>query len=255
MLFTEDVDLSTIELSILVPCLNEDENITQILQNLTSIIQNNNLDNIEIIVLDDSSIDKTYNKAIDFAKSNNNSRTNIRIVHRYEPRRGYGAVIRCGIATSRGKYCIPVSADMVDPIDLIPIMLEKMRSGTTMVQCNRYTNANDTITIPFRYKFYQSIWRFLIKVLLRENILDTTYSFKMFRRVDSLMLGITSNGFSISPEIFLKILLSEGRVEYVSRGQGSRVYGESKFSFMREGFGYSYVLMRAWLHKLGVLWF
>jgi glycosyltransferase involved in cell wall biosynthesis len=255
MLYKEEftLDPQLIELSILIPCLNEEENIPLILNDLNTMIQKYHLANIEIFVLDDSSADHTYTKAVELAKRYKD--LNIQIVQRYEPRRGYGAIIRFGISIARGKFCVPVSADGVDPIDIIPVMLEKMRKGTSIVQCNRYVDPNDARTIPFKYKFFQSIWRFLIRFLLKENILDTTYSFKMFRRVDVLALGIFSNGFSISPEIFLKALLSQGKIEYIPRGQGTRALGESKFSFVREGFGYSYVLLRAWMHKIGILWF
>jgi len=124
-----------------------------------------------------------------------------------------------------------------------------------MVQCSRYLNKSDANTIPFKYKFFQTGWRFLVKLLLRQDIKDSTYSFKIFRRVDVLGFGIVSNGFSISPEIFFKILLSGGKTDYVAHSQGVRKIGKSKFVFLREGTGYSYVLFRAWLHRLGILWF
>jgi len=255
MIYHEDGEhiYSPIELSILVPCLNEEENIYLVLDDLCEMIRRNNLSNVEIIVLDDSSIDSTYEKAVSY--DNKMGDIVIRIIRRYEPRRGYGAIIRFGIAIANGQYCIPVSADRVDPIEIIPAMLEKMRNDVGMVQCSRYINPVDADTIPFKYKFFQTIWRFLIRLLLKQQILDSTYSFKMFRRVDVLALGVHSNGFSISPEIFFKVLLSGERVEYISHSQGVRLYGESKFLFSREGFGYSYVLLRAWFHKLGILWY
>jgi len=240
------------ELSIIVPCLNEVENIEAILSQLSQVISGSRI-SVETLVLDDLSDDDTF-----IIAQNSISKfqdLNIRVIRRYQPRRGYGAIVRYGMAHATGKYCIFVAADGVDPIELIPSFLERMRAGADLVQCSRYLKPGDDQTIPFKYKFYQIIFRFLLRVLLRERIRDSTYAFKMFNRVEVMALGLTQNRFSISPEITFKVLLSGGKIEYVAAGQGTRVKGESKFVFRREGRGYAYVLFRAWLHRLGILWF
>lgn len=244
---------ASIELSLIIPCLNEEDNIASLLDLLNEFRLKNKLDNFETIVLDDSSTDNTFVRAVECL--NQYPDLNIRVIRRYEPRRGYGAIVRFGIASAKGTYCVPISADGVDPLEVIPTFLEKMRNGADMVQCSRYLNPNDANSIPFKYKFFQSIWRFLIKMLLGQDIPDTTYSFKIFNRVDVLGFGISSNGFSISPEIFFKVMLSGGNIQYVAHGQGIRKIGKSKFLFFREGPGYFFVLIRAWMHRLGILWF
>jgi len=254
MLYKEQgTNTEQVSLSILIPCLNEEENIEKILNEVDMMITKYPLSKIEVIVLDDSSTDRTLEKAVGKSNSNNNYR--IRVIQRMEPRRGYGAIVRFGIAAANGVFCIPVSADNVDPIEIIPIMLNKMQEGADLVACSRYLDPNNSTTIPFTYKFFQSIWRVLVRIGLGKNIPDSTYSFKMFRRIDALALGITSNGFSISPEIYFKVFLSGGKIETLSHGQGIREAGKSKFSFVREGFGYSFVLIRACLHRVGILWF
>ena len=242
-----------VELSLIIPCLNEEDNIGIVLEDIDCIVKKFNLNNIETVILDDSSTDHTFDRAVDCCDQY--PELNIRIIRRYEPRRGYGAVVRFGIASAKGLYCIPISADAVDPLEILPTFLDKMRNGADMVQCSRYLEDNDASTIPFKYKFFQNIWRFLVRFLLGQEIRDSTYSYKIFRRVDVLGLGIVSNGFSISPEIFFKLLLSGAKIEYIPHGQGVRKIGTSKFLFLREGTGYSYVLLRAWLHRFGILWF
>lgn len=241
------------ELSIIVPCLDEEENIEPLLASLESLRTQHNLTGFETLVLDDSSHDRTFEKTGKcFSKFPN---LNIRVIRRYEPRRGYGAIVRFGIAHARGQYCVPVSADGVDPIELIPVFLQRVRAGADLVQCSRFLTLGDDRTIPFKYRFWQTNWRFFIRLLMGQDIRDSTYAFKVFRRTDVLALGLSANGFSISPEIFFKVLLSGARVEHVPRGQGVRQRGKSHFVFRREGFGFAYVLLRAWLHRLGVLWF
>ena len=88
-----------------------------------------------------------------------------------------------------------------------------------------------------------------------QKLPDSTYAFKLFRRVDVVSRGITANGFSIGAEIFFKTLLSDGKIDYVHSAQSTRRHGKSKFFFRREFFGFSYVLGRVFLHRIGILWF
>jgi len=50
-------------LSILVPCLNEEENVENILEELDDLRKKNVLTNLEVLVLDDSSTDDTFNRS------------------------------------------------------------------------------------------------------------------------------------------------------------------------------------------------
>jgi glycosyltransferase involved in cell wall biosynthesis len=241
-----------VELSIIVPCLNEIDNLPIILPKIANLIIKNNLD-AELVILDDASTDRTYENAM--AIMSKYTQIQWSLYQRYQPRRGYGAVVRYGFAHAMGRYAIPVSADDVDPVELIPTFLEHMRDGAYLVQCSRYARPEDTSTIPLKYQYFQAIYRALVRVLLGQKIRDSTYSFKMHNRMDMMALGLSSNRFSISPEITFKSLLSGGKIVYVPGRQGTRIYGISKFNFLKEGPGFAWILFRASLHRLGILWF
>lgn len=243
-----------VELSLVVPCLNEEENIPDVFTALSDLCRREGMASAELLVLDDGSTDGTYKTALQQSEKYPN--LNARVIRRLKPRRGYGAVVRFGIAHSRGEYIVPVAADLVDPIDLIPEFLLRMRAGADLVQCSRYLTPGDEDTIPFTYKFFQAIWRRLVRVLIGCEISDTTYAFRIFRRADALAYGVSSNRFNISPDILFKTLLRGGKVDCIARGQGIRRRGVSKFVFRREGPGYAYVLIRAFLHRLNLVpWF
>jgi len=240
-------------LSIIVPCLDEEDNVTITLDMIGSELAEAGIADFEILVLDDASTDHTFQRSVDYAAQH--PELHIRTHRRPAPRRGYGAIVRHGIAHSRGMYCIPVSGDGVDPVELIPEMFEKAKAGADLVQCSRYHRREDARSIPFTYKFLQFWWRLLIRLITGDRLPDSTYAFKMFRRVDAVSRGITSNGFSIGPEIFFKTYLGRGRIDYVLSPQGTRRHGKSKFFFRREFFGFSYVMLRVFFHRIGVLWF
>lgn len=241
------------ELSIIVPCLDEEDNVQITLDLIGDVLKKANITSFEILVLDDASTDQTFQKSVNYASKR--PELHIHTFHRKEPRRGYGAIVRHGIANARGTFCVPVSGDGVDPVSLIPEMLEKARAGADLVQCSRYHRAEDQQTIPMSYKILQFGWRWLVRIITGQKLPDSTYAFKMFRRVDVMSHGITANGFSIGPEVFFKVLLAGGKIDYVLSGQSVRRHGKSKFFFRREFFGFSYVLSRVLLHRLGVLWF
>lgn len=242
------------KLSVIVPCLNEEDNVYQILNSLKVLLIENKIEH-EVLIIDDQSTDLTFIKANQFVLEN--PELNCKVYRKDLDRRGYGAVIKYGIAYSTGDYVTFVSADLVDPINLIPKMYEALEvNGFDLVQCSRYIDKNDSNTIPFSYKFYQFFFRFFVRICLNQYIPDSTYAFKMFKKVKITSMGLSSNRFNISPEIMFKSILSNIKILYISGSQGVREKGVSKFSFLKEGPGFMICLIRAILHRKRIIfWF
>jgi glycosyltransferase involved in cell wall biosynthesis len=241
-------------LTIVIPCLNEVENIIGTLDNVYITLKDQPV-KYEVIVVDDISEDDTFAVASQWAKQHV-GQIPVKVVQRSLHRRGYGAVVRYGTAYGSGRYCIFVSADNVDPVHLIPQMYNEMENGAILAQCSRYIRAGDDSTIPFSYKFYQFFFRIGVRIAIGYSIPDSTYAFKMFRRRELLGVGLSSNRFNISPEITFKSILIGGKVSYVPGAQGVRQGGKSKFIFHKEGLGYGYCLIRAFFHRHKLIyWF
>jgi len=243
-----------VDLTIVIPCLNEEDNVRLVLDELRAVLANRPFVS-EIIVVDDFSDDRTFAVAEEWANSAGPD-FRISVLKRPLHRRGYGAAVRYGVAYGVGRYAIFVSADGVDPINLIPTMYEKMEEGFAIAQCSRYLRPSDSASIPFKYKFFQFFFRIGVRIALGKTIVDSTYAFKMFRRREMLGVGLTQNRFNISPEIMFKSILGGGRVEYIAGAQGTRQRGRSKFVFHKEGIGFGYCLVRALLHRHKLIyWF
>ena len=237
-------------LTVVIPCLNESKNICKAIDIVNDLIANVDA---EILVIDDKSDDKTYEIAknhIEIKKYNN-----VRIIKRDLERRGYGAVIKYAMAVSNAKFMLLYSADMVDPIHLLPKMLE-FTENFDLIQVSRYLNQSDSKSIPFTYKFYQFFYRIFVRIAIGEKIKDSTYAFKLFNRSKILALGISSSRFSISPEILFKAILSGYKVKFISGAQTIRKKGQSKFNFWNEGPGFTNCLLRSFLHRKRIaFWF
>jgi len=240
------------ELSVVIPCLNEADNLPIVLAELNTVCVENNLD-IEVLISDDASEDLT----LDIAQSlyGKYPDLRVRVLHRYPPRRGYGAVVRYGLAHATGRFAAVVAADGENPVELLPEMLSQARAGAQLVQCSRYSTPGDDAHVPGVFKFYQQVYRLLVRVFLGQTLPDSTYGFKLFDRVLVLALGTVSNRFNLSPEITFKMLLAGGKVVFVRGFRRPRKLGTSKFRLHRELDGFLLVLLRASLHRVGLVWF
>lgn len=231
---------NSLEVSIIVPCLNEEQNISMLVQKLNAIIEQHGMSG-EILIVDDCSDDYTFREA--FILSNSNQR--VVALHKGLPR-GIGNAIRYGIDHACGKVGIVVMGDLVDPLAAIPDFRDRIiRDGYDLVLLSRYMSPEDHTNIPFLYRFYHFWYRFLCRMLVGVKLRDITYAFRAFDLEYVRGLRLESGGFEISPEITLKTWLARGRICELKGRQGRRVRGESKFVFSRQGLGYARVLSKA----------
>lgn len=233
------------DISIIVPCLNEEQNIPILIEKLEAVLNHNNL-SAEILVVDDCSDDYTFREA--FILQNNNPR--VKALHKGLPR-GIGNAIRFGIKHAKGRMGVVVMGDCVDPLMAIVDFRQKIvEDGYQLVLLSRYLTPEDSSNIPFLYKFYQWWYRFLCRTLLGVKIKDITYAFRAFDIEYIKSLNLESGGFEISPEITLKTWLDGGRICEIKGRQGRRIVGESKFLFSKEGIGYANVLLKAFFMRI-----
>lgn len=108
------------DVSVLIPILNEEDNIEPLCTELAEVLDQSGLD-YEIIFVDDGSTDSSLERLLAFAKGN----PRILVL---DLRRNFGqtAAMAAGIEHSRGKILIPMDGDRQnDPRD-IPALLEKL---------------------------------------------------------------------------------------------------------------------------------
>ena len=237
------------EVSLIVPCLNEEQNIPLLVDKLTALIEWHSL-SAEILIVDDCSDDYTFREAYILSKSD----PKVKALHKGLPR-GIGNAIRYGIDHASGRVGVVVMGDLVDPLDAIPGFRDRIvEHGDQLVLLSRYMDPEDHANIPFLYRFYHFWYRVLCRVLVGVHLREITYAFRGFDLGYIRSLNLQSQGFEISPEITLKTWLSSGRITELKGRQGRRLRGESKFVFSRVGFGYAAVLIRAFVARLLGRW-
>lgn len=239
------------ELSIIIPCLSSIDLLNERINELAIYLMKNPID-IEIIVVANEKVQSLV-RIVEYVKERY-PWMKFTALQRKGYSRNYGALARFGIAYSLSHYVVLVSSHGENDISVIPEMLAKMRAGAQVVQATRYSRKKDAKKIPFRFRLYQDIYRFFTRSLLGFRISDSTYGFKMFDRIFIQAIGLNQNGYSICPEITIKTLLAEGRVDYIT-STNKPISINRDFKLYIEGIGYFWLLLRGIMHKKGILWF
>ncbi|MBI4433252.1 glycosyltransferase [Candidatus Uhrbacteria bacterium] len=239
------------ELSIVVPCVTTTESLPKFLDDLASFLMANPSDTDCIVVTNDA---PDVCAAVMQYVEERYPWLQFTVLRRVGDARGYGALARFGIAHSTSRYVALVSPYGEDDLSVLPKLLAVIRGGAQVVQVTRFANPEDARVLPMKFRFYQAVYRALVRVLLGHHVTDSTYGYKCFDRAFMQALGLTQNGYSICPEITLKGLLVGGKVAYVpSRPQVNRA--NQDFSLLREGPGYVWLLLRGAGHRAGISWF
>ena len=130
------------ELTILMPCLNEEKTIAYCIDEASFFLSKSRISG-EILVVDNGSCDQSV--AIAKAKG-------ARVIH--VKKKGYGAALRTGIKLARGHYIICGDSDMsYDYMDCIKIY-NKLLDGNALVVGNRFNNRMEKGAMPFFHQYF-----------------------------------------------------------------------------------------------------
>lgn len=134
-------DPGFVELTILMPCLNEAETIGACVKKASGYLQRSNVSG-EVLIADNGSTDGSQQIATDLGA---------RVVQ--IPNKGYGNALIGGIGAARGRYIIMGDADdSYDFVNLDPFV-EKLRAGYDLVMGNRFKGGIKPGAMPPLHKF------------------------------------------------------------------------------------------------------
>lgn len=129
------------ELTILMPCLNEAANIAFSVTEARAFLDSHNICG-EVLVVDNGSIDDSVRLAVSHGA---------RVIT--EPETGYGNALRCGIQNALGKYIIIGDCDSTYRFDNLMPLLSKLREGYTFVIGNRFAGNIEKGAMPFSHRY------------------------------------------------------------------------------------------------------
>jgi glycosyltransferase involved in cell wall biosynthesis len=154
-----------VELSLVFPIYNEEENIPELYRRVAAVIDENKVTTSEIIFVNDGSRDRSEALIRELREKD----PRVKLVN-FSRNFGHQAAITAGIDYSRGAATILMDADLQDPPSVIGEMLEKWREGGEIVYAVRRRRDDDTFT---KRLFAKSFYRLLQYVSSIDIPLDT----------------------------------------------------------------------------------
>ena len=237
------------ELSIILPCVSTVGTLQDFVDQLAIYLMSNPSE-IDVIVVANEEIPSTQ-QLVNYVQKKY-PWLKFELLIRSGNKRNYGALARFGIAYSTSRYVVLVSPYGDNDLRVINLMLKKIRKGYQVVQVtSNLSNGNNKQRM---FNIYRLIYRFLARIMIGVKIKSATNTFKMFDRVFVQALGLTRNTHSICPEITFKVLLAGGKLKYLS-SKCKIAPVNTDFKLFKEGLDYFWLLIRGFMHRIGIQWF
>ncbi len=137
-------------ISLVIPVYNEEHNLDPLLDRLLPILENVKY---ELVFIDDGSTDNTFTKLKELSKENRHIKA-VRLMRNF----GHQMALSCGYSLAKGSAVISLDADLQDPPEAIPEMIEKWNKGADIVYARRKVRTSDSF---FKRNTAQLFYRFI----------------------------------------------------------------------------------------------
>ena len=193
-----------LELSIVMPCLNEAATVADCVKQARDALAKYGI-NGEVIVADNGSTDGSRDLA---------TAAGARVVP--VPVRGYGSALLAGIASARGEYVVMGDADGSYDFMAIDTFLAKLREGYDLVMGNRFKGGVAEGAMPFLHKWLGNpVLSFLGRLFFSSDIGDFHSGLRGFRRSPILALDLRTTGMEFASEMVVKAAVQDLRITEV----------------------------------------
>ena len=193
-----------LEVSVVMPCLNESETLAACVAKAKSTIEKLGLRG-EVIVADNGSKDGSVEIA---------EQMGARVVH--VSARGYGSALRGGIRAARGEFIIMGDAD--DSYDFTGIgpFIDKLREGFDVVMGNRFKGGIAPGAMPFLHKYLGNpVLTGIGRLFFGSSCGDFHCGLRAFRKAAIERLGLRTTGMEFASEMVVKATIFGLRVAEV----------------------------------------
>ncbi len=231
-------------LSIIIPAYNEEDQIENTLKKLVNFKKK--IKNLDIIIIDDQSTDKTYNTVKKFSKRK-------KFIKIYlNKKKGLGSAIETGIRKSKSKYLSIFMADMSDSLqDLNKYYKLIQKNNVDAVFGTRFSKKSKVYGYPMFKLFLNRIFNNFVKIIFFSKYNDFTNAFKIYNRKSLLtLMPIVSENFNVFLELPLKMIVRKYNYIITSINWSKRTMGSSKFEIRELGSMYLFTLLYCLFEKI-----
>jgi glycosyltransferase involved in cell wall biosynthesis len=196
------VDLATdrsvgfVEISIVMPCLNEAETLAICITKAQWYIQQHHLA-AEIIIADNGSTDGSQAIAAGLG---------VRVIEVRD--RGYGSALRAGIAAAQGQYIIMGDADNSYDFSQLSPFIQQLRAGYDLVMGNRFKGGIQPGAMPPLHRYLGNpVLTWIGRLFFASPCQDFHCGLRGFRKDAIESLGLRTTGMEFASEMVVKATL------------------------------------------------
>jgi glycosyltransferase involved in cell wall biosynthesis len=192
-----------LELTVVMPCLNEAETLATCVDKALAAIRENSITG-EVVIADNGSTDGSQEIAIAHGA---------RVIA--VPLRGYGAAIDAGVQAALGTYVLMGDADDSYNYAHIPRFLAELRKGADLVMGNRFAGGIGPGAMPFLHRYLGNpVLSWMGRALFHTPVGDFHCGMRAFSRAAYGRLDLRTTGMEYASEMVVKAsLLRQNIVE------------------------------------------
>lgn len=233
------MDLSMVEISVVLPTYNEEKNLVSMLPFLEKSLSSC-VDSFEVIVVDGGSTDNTVNVS-------KNSGAKVIVLRD----KGFGNAIKEGFKAAKGRFIITMDADNSHSPDFVRRMI-KSRQDADLIIGSRFIKGSAFATNIWR-KVLSSMLNKILKFILSLPINDSSSGFRIYRRNVLQDICIESKDFDVQLELLIKIITRGWRVKEIPLVYKKRLHGHSKSRVINCGLAFLKTLFKMYRLRNSIL--
>jgi len=216
----KEINKTAIEFSVIIPSYFEQDNLDELYNELMK-IEELTRSNFEVILVDDGSKDKTWEKIESLNKKDNRIKG-----LQFSKNFGHQYALLAGLNFAKGNAIITMDADLQHPPKIIPMLIDEWEKGIKIVNTKRLDNKKISWLKKTTSKWFYKFFSFLSGVDLNPGMAD----FRLLdRQVVNEILNFGESG------LFLRGLISwlgypQKVIEYTA---ADRFAGSSKYTLRK----------------------
>jgi len=233
-------------LSLIVPCYNEERTLAVCVERILNLKQQGM--DIEIIIVDDCSKDKSREIAVHLAEKFVEVRLLTHTVNR-----GKGAAIRTGLLEATSEYIGIQDADLeYDPLQYSSLMQVMRDEKADVVYGSRFLRPSKARRVLyFWHTWMNRTLTSISNMFTNLDLTDMETCYKLFRRetIQAIVPTLKEDRFGFEPEVTAKVALSGARVYECAILYNPRTYEEGKKIGWKDGFRALYCVLHYSAHR------
>jgi glycosyltransferase involved in cell wall biosynthesis len=213
----------TLDVSVVIPCLNEAETIATCVRKAKRAMERDGLDG-EVVVVDNGSTD--HSDLIAAAEG-------ARVLN--ERRRGYGNAYMAGFAAARGRYIVMADGDDTYDFDLVGHFVRPLEAGADLVMGSRLKGRIHKGAMPALHRYVGNpVLTGILNLFYGSGVSDAHCGMRALRREALERMELRMPGMEFASEMVIRASKAGLRIEEIPIEYHPRL-GESKLKSFRDG--------------------